>query len=128
MHMILGDEVSPGALLHFDAIALVPTTIVNVVQGDDAFTHDVFPMVGAEIHSLTMTGTVMDVIPRQIEALRSGTVRAEANLTGVMNVTLIQPDIGAVPEAHAMTAPCEFNPAQTEELDRTALANVEDIC
>ena len=127
MHMVLGDEIAPGALLDLDAIALIAATIVNVVQRDDALAHDVIAVVGTEIHAFCVTVAMVDVIAGQKEALGVGAVRTEADFIRVMNVALIDPHIRAVAEPNAVTATRELDAAQAQELHRAALTDIEYV-
>lgn len=96
MHVVLGDEISPGALFDFDAIPLVTPAIMNVVQRDDAFTHDDTGIVSPQIHALSMTRAMVDVIAGEVQPLGIGAVGTETNLTCMMNVAAVQPDITAM--------------------------------
>ena len=99
VNVVLNDQITPGALLHLDAIALIAATIMNVIQRDDALAHDMVAVVGTEIHAFRVTVAVVDVIAGQKEALGVGTIGAEADFIRVMDVALIDPDIAAMPEA-----------------------------
>ena len=125
--VILRDQIAPGALLHLDAVALITATVVNVIQSNHTFAHDVVAVVGTEIHALGMSSAVVDVIAGQKEALGVGTVGTEADFIGVMDVALIDPNIATMPEAQAVAATGDFDPLKTQILQCSTLADVDDV-
>ena len=127
MHMVLGDEVSPGALLDLDAIPLVTTTIMDVVQCDDALAHDVSAVVPAEIHAFGVTSTIMNVITCKMKAVGIGTVRTETNFTCVMDMTLIDPNLAATPEPDPMATARDLDAAQTQVTHQVTLPDIDDV-
>ncbi len=69
MHIVLGDQVPPRSLFHFDPIPLVPSTVVDVVQGNNTLAHDMLTVVGPQIHPFAMSSPVMQVVSSQIEVM-----------------------------------------------------------
>lgn len=127
MDVVLGDEISPRALLNLDAITLIAPAIVDVVLRDDAMAHDVRGIVAAEIHALSVASAVMNVIARKIQTLCVSAVRAEANLIGVVNVALVHPYIPALPEPQTVTATGKLKPTQAEKTHRAPLSHVDYV-
>ena len=49
-------------MFDLDAVALFAAAVVDVVEGDDAFGHDVVAVIGSEVEALGVTGAVVDVV------------------------------------------------------------------
>ncbi len=106
MYIVLSDEVPPRSLFHFDPIPLVPSTVVDVVQGNDALAHNMLTVVGPQIHPFAMASPVMQVVARQIEMMRLRTIGAQADITRMMNMASIDPDLTALAKPKAMAHAC----------------------
>ena len=97
VNVVLGNDVSPRALFDFDPVPLITKAIVNVIQRDHTFAHDVLTIVSTEIHSFPMPTSVMVVVASEKEALRAGAVCAQVYIASMVNMASIDPDIAALP-------------------------------
>jgi len=127
MHVVLGDEVSPRALLNLDAITLISTTIMDVVQRDDALAHNVSAVIPAEIHAFGVACTVVNMIACKMKVVGIGTVCTEANFTSVMDVTLIDPNLAATPESDTMATARDLDAAKAEITHRDTLPDIDHV-
>ncbi len=98
MDIVFRDEIAPRALFHLDAVSMRAAAIVDVIQCDHAFAHDVLAMVRAKVHPFAVSTAMVYVIASQKEMARVRAVSAETNCTGVMNVTLVNPHLAALPK------------------------------
>ena len=70
---------------------------------------------------------MVEVIPREEKAARVCAVRTQANLSGVVDVALVEPEVGDLADADAVAAAGEFEAAEAEELDWFGLTDVDDV-
>ena len=76
MNVVLGNEVSPGTLFDFDPVPLIAKAIVNVIQRDHTFAHDMLTVVRTEIHAFAVSTSMMVVVASEEESSRTGDVCA----------------------------------------------------
>ena len=113
---VVANGIAPRSLLDLDSIALRSKAVVDMIASDQALAHPHLTIVSAQVHPFSRSTSIVDGIVDQEEKRAIGGVRAETDIRGVMDMTMIHEKVMAGSYAKAMTASTDFQSLQYEIL------------